>query len=522
MTTLVPVLGDQLTPTLASLRGVDKATAVLLLAEVTAETGYVRHHPKKIALIFASMRHFADERRAEGWTVDYVRLDDAGNTQSLTGEVARAATRHAATAVRVVEAGEWRVQAMLEGWAALLGLPVTIVPDDRFVCSRADFNDWAGSRKRLVMEDFYRLMRKHTGLLMNFGQPEGGRWNFDSENRKTPPRGLNYPYPLRFEPDAVTRDVLTLVQARFGDHFGDLLPFGLATTRADALAALDHFIVSGLPGFGDYQDAIVESADYLYHAHVSPYLNCGLLTAREVADAAVAAYAAGRAPLNAVEGFVRQIIGWREYVRGIYFHFGPDYARSNALGAHRPLPSFYWTGDTDLRCIAFAVDVTRREAYAHHIQRLMVLGLFALLVGVEPKQVEDWFLVVYADAYEWVELPNVHGMSQFADGGILGSKPYAASGAYIDRMSDHCGRCRYDVKLKTGPDACPFNALYWDFIARHADALRGNNRMVRTVSAWEAMVPAKQLKTRASAAAFLATLDGGAPGWAVAEPATES
>ncbi len=517
MTILIPVLGDQLSPDLASLRGVDRSHALLLFAEVAGETGYVRHHQKKIALIFAAMRHFADERRAEGWRVDYVRFDDPANTQSLSGEVARAAARHGIQKIRVVEAGEWRVQAMLEAWSSALGLAVEIVADDRFLCSRADFGDWARPRKRLVMEDFYRLMRKQTGLLMRFGQPEGDRWNYDAENRKRPPRGVTYPPPARFEPDPITRDVLDLVAARFGDHFGELEPFGYAVTRAQALTALEHFITHALPGFGDFQDAIVEGEDTMYHAILSPYINCGLLLPGEVAQAAADAYAKGLAPLNAVEGFIRQIIGWREYIRGIYWHFGPDYAQSNALGATRPLPAFFWTGETDLRCVAQAVDVTRREAYAHHIQRLMVLGLFALLIGVRPAEIEAWFLVVYADAYEWVELPNVHGMSQFADGGILGSKPYAASGAYIDRMSDHCERCRYDVKLKTGPDACPFNALYWDFIARHATLLRGNQRISRAVYSWEAMAPAKQLETRASAAAFLGSLPGSAPGWAVAE-----
>ena len=522
MTILIPVLGDQLSPSLASLRGVDRADAVLLMVEVVAEATYVRHHKVKIALLFSAMRHFADERRADGWTVDYVRLDDAGNTGSFDGEVARAVARHGATEIRVVESGEWRVDAMIAGWNKALGMPVEVVPDDRFLCSRADFGDWAGGRKRLVMEDFYRLMRKQTGLLMQFGKPEGNRWNFDAENRKRPPRGLNYPGPAAFAPDSVTQEVLALVAARFGEHFGDLEPFTLGVTRAQALAALDHFIVTGLPAFGDYQDAIVEGQDIMYHAWLSPYLNCGLLLPLEVAQAAADAYARGAAPLNAAEGFIRQIIGWREYIRGIYFHFGPDYASSNALGATRPLPSFYWTGETDMRCLAQAVDVTRRLGYAHHIQRLMVLGLFSLLAGIRPAEIEAWFLVVYADAYDWVELPNVHGMSQFADGGILGSKPYAASGAYIDRMSDHCGRCRYDVKLKIGPDACPFNALYWDFIARHADLLRGNMRMIRSVTSWSAMEPGKQAATRASAAAFLATLDGGAPGWATAEAVAEA
>ncbi|QYE36056.1 cryptochrome/photolyase family protein [Polymorphobacter sp. PAMC 29334] len=516
MTTLIPVLGDQLSHGLVSVRD-GPAEAVVLMVEVADEAAYVRHHKKKIALILSAMRHFADELRAAGWTVDYVKLDDDGNTGSFTGEVGRAIERHHATSIRIVESGEWRVAAMIDGWAARFGVPVEVLPDDRFLCSRADFAEWAAARKRLIMEDFYREMRKRTGLLMAFGKPIGTRWNFDADNRKVPPRGLNYPAPPEFEPDAITREVLDLVGRRFGDHFGDLDPFGFAVTRAQALVALDHFITVALPRFGDYQDAIVEGQAFLYHAILSPYLNCGLLTAHEVAHAAADAFARGDAPLNAVEGFVRQVIGWREYVRGIYWHAGPEYKDSNALGATRDLPEFYWTGDTDLRCIAQSVAQVRAHAYNHHIQRLMVLGNFAMLIGVEPAQIEDWFLVVYADAYEWVELPNVHGMSQFADGGLLGSKPYAGGGAYIDRMSDHCGRCRYDVKQKTGPDACPFNALYWDFLARHRELLKGNSRLWRMYDGWDRLGPERQAATRASAAAFMATLPPAARGWAVAE-----
>ena len=510
---LLPILGDQLSHDLATLSDADRAASVILMVEVADETTYVWHHKKKIALILSAMRHFAAELRGCGWTVDYVELDAPGNTGSFTGEIVRAAARHAATRIRTVEAGEWRVVAMQEGWAAATGTPSDIVADDRFICAKADFLDWAAARKRLVMEDFYREMRKRTGILMSFGKPVGNKWNFDHDNRKTPPRGLNTPGIATFVPDSVTRDVLALVAARFDAHFGDLEPFGFAVTRADALLALDHFVAHALPRFGDYQDAMVAGQDHLWHAALSPYLNCGLLTPREVIDAAVAAFDAGAAPLNAVEGFVRQILGWREYVRGIYWLEGPDYTRSNALGATRDLPDFYWTGATDMRCMAEAIGATRREAYAHHIQRLMVLGNFAMLAGIDPHQVHVWYLIVYADAYEWVESPNVIGMSQFADGGRLGSKPYAGGGAYIDRMSDYCGRCRYDVRAKTGPDACPFNALYWDFLARHRELLQSNQRLWRVYNGWDRLGPERQAATRASAAAFLAALPPGSRDW---------
>ncbi len=521
--TLIVVLGDQLSHGLASLRAADRAASVVLMAEVWDEATYVRHHKKKIALVLAAMRHFAAELRADGWTVDYVRLDDPDNTQSLPGEVARAVERHAPSALCAVEAGEWRVQAMLDGWELRSPFPVTILPDDRYFASKADFARWAEGRTAWRMEWFYRTVRRGTGLLMDGDEPAGGRWNFDAENRKRPPKGLAYPAPLRFAPDAVTREVLELVAARFADHFGELEPFGLPVTRADARAALDWFVAMALPRFGDFQDAMVDGEDLLFHALLSPAINLGLLTPREVCEAAEAAYRRGDAPLNAVEGFIRQILGWREYVRGVYWQSGPGYMRENALGHTRSLPDFYWTGETDMRCLAEAVSNTRRNAYAHHIQRLMLLGNFALLAGVDPAAVSDWFLVVYADAYEWVEAPNVIGMSQFADGGRLGSKPYVSSGAYIDRMSDHCGKCRHDVKQRTGPDACPFNALYWDFLDRHRDRFESNPRMSAMYRNWDRFGEAEQASVRESAAAFLESLKPAEPGWArVSAPHTRS
>jgi deoxyribodipyrimidine photolyase-related protein len=515
MTILIPVLGDQLSHGLASLQGVAPRDATVLMMEVADETVYVRHHKRKIALILSAMRHFAEELRTAGWTVDYVRLDNPDNSGSFTGEVARGIERHAPHAIRIVEPGEWRVQKMIEGWSQQFAVPVEILPDDRFICTILEFQTWAQSRNDLVMEFFYRDMRRKTGLLMTGGgKPEGGQWNLDKENRAPPRRGLNYPEPMRFEPDATTRDVMTLVGERFAAHFGRLEGFALPVTAADARRALAHFVRTALPEFGTYQDAMVTGQDWLYHSWLSPALNLGLLTALEVAQAAASAYATGDVPLNAAEGFIRQVIGWREYVRGYYWLEMPDVAQANALDATRPLPEFYWTGETDMLCLAEAVRNTRDHGYAHHIQRLMVLGNFAMLAGVRPQDVADWFLVVYADAYEWVELPNVIGMSQHADAGRLATKPYASGGAYINRMSDHCAQCRYDVKQKTGPDACPFNALYWDFLARHERRFRRNRRMVQMYANWDRMKPEVRDAYRSSADAFLATIEPAAPGWA--------
>ena len=502
---LVPVLGDQLSERLSALRAAAPATTVVLMMEVAEEATYVRHHQKKIAFLFSAMRHFAERLRAAGWRVDYVTLDDPANSGSFEGEVARAVKRHRVTRIVTTEAGEWRVLDSQKRWGA------EILPDDRFLCSRAEFADWAAGRKRLVMEDFYRLMRRRTGLLMDGDQPAGGAWNFDADNRKGPVKGMRYPPLPRFEPDAVTEEVLALVAARFGHHFGDLRPFSHAVTRDQALSALDDFIAHRLPQFGDYQDAMVAGEDGLFHSHLSAQINAGLLGPLEVCQAAEAAFRAGKVPINAAEGFIRQILGWREYVRGIHWIAGPAYTAKNHLGATRDLPDFYWTGDTDMRCLSEAVGATKRHAHAHHIQRLMVLGNFAMLAGVDPFQVHEWFLAVYDDAYEWVETPNVIGMSQFADGGMMASKPYAGGGAYINRMSDYCRGCRYEVKERTGPDACPFNSLYWDFLARHREQLKGNQRLWRMYDGWDRFAPAEQAAIRTQAAGVLARLSAPRP-----------
>ncbi|WP_289034295.1 cryptochrome/photolyase family protein [uncultured Roseibium sp.] len=500
---LILILGDQLTPTISSLRGAEKDRDRILMAEVAEEATYVRHHKKKIAFVFSAMRHFAEELAEAGWTVDYVQLGDADNSGSLKGEVERAVKRLKPSSVSVTEPGEYRLLADFKGWDAELGVPVDIRPDARFLCSRSEFEGWADGRKRFLMEDFCRHMRVKTGLLMDGDKPAGGKWNFDKDNRKPAAQDLFMPRPRRFEPDEITQNVLSLVETRFSEHFGALDPFWFAVTRDEARQAFDDFLDSGLPRFGDFQDAMLRGEPFLYHAVVSPYLNAGLLDPMELCQAVDQAYRDGKVPINSAEGFIRQIIGWREYVCGIYWLRMPEMADENFLGATRDLPSFYWSGETDMTCLKEAITQTRDEAYAHHIQRLMITGNFAMLAGIEPRQVHEWYLAVYADAYEWVEMPNTLGMSQFADGGFLASKPYASGGNYIRKMSDYCGSCRYDVAQKTGEDACPFNALYWDFLDRNAERLRGNRRLATAYSTWERMGEAKQDSYRDSAHVFL-------------------
>jgi deoxyribodipyrimidine photolyase-related protein len=511
---LVPILGDQLSHNISSLAGLSPQNAIILMMEVWEEATYVKHHKQKIVLVLSAMRHFAAELREAGWRVDYVRLDDPANTGSFTGEVARAVARHDPGEVRVTEPGEWRVARAIEQWKTRLPCPVTILPDTRFIATHAEFRAFAAGRRHLTMEHFYRLMRRKTGLLMEGDKPVGGIWNLDAENRQPPRAGLAVPPAPRFTPDAITREVIALVGARFADHYGALEPFGWPVTRAEALKAAEAFFRSRLPLFGPYQDAMLEGEDQLYHALLSTSLNLGLLDPLELCRRAEEEYRAGRAPLNSVEGFIRQIIGWREYVRGFYWHEMPGLAEANALAAHRPLPEFFWTGQTEMRCLADCLRTTYADAHAHHIQRLMVLGNFCLIAGILPQEVADWYLVVYADAFEWVELPNVAGMVLYADGGRLATKPYAASGNYINKMSNYCSRCRYKVTRKTGPDACPFNALYWHFMHRNRSRLESNPRIGRIYATWDRMGEARQRDYLESAEKFLDSLEPARKGWA--------
>lgn len=502
------ILGDQLSTRLEVVAGADKARDVFLIAEVMSEATYVRHHVKKIAFLFSAMRHFAAALQAAGYQVRYVTLEDADNSQSLEGEIQRAVEHLGSSRVVVTEPGEWRLR---ESLAALpLEVPLQILPDTRFLCSHETFDAWVEGRRELRMEYFYREMRRTYDILIELdGKPTGGRWNYDADNRKPPKSGLTSPPRRSFRKDAITLEVLDLVRRRFPDGYGTLEPFHFAVTRRQALVELDHFIDHILPGFGDFQDAMVKGQPWLNHSLLAAYINAGLLYPLEVCRKAEAAFRAGLVPLNAAEGFIRQILGWREFVRGIYWHFMPDYGERNALEAHEPLPWFYWSGETKMACMAEVFAHTRDHAYSHHIQRLMITGNFALLAGLDPKAVHEWYLAVYADAYEWVELPNTLGMALHADGGVLASKPYAASGNYIRKMSNYCDGCAYDPTVAVGERACPFNALYWDFIARHRARFGTNGRMPYVYANWDRMTPERQTDLRNQARAHLVAMREG-------------
>jgi len=504
---LIFIFGDQLSRTLHALAQADKDKDVIFMCEVAAEATAVKHHKKKIAFLFSAMRHFAEELIHDGYRVHYIKIDAPENTQSFETELLRALQHYRPEKLILTEPSEHRVRLLTVAWQDTLACEVQILSDTRFLCTPAAFKDWAEGRKQLRMEYFYRELRRQYNILMDGDKPVGGAWNFDKDNRSPAKDGIHIPTPYQEKPDSITQEVMACVAERFPDHFGDLAPFHYAVTRKGALAALDHFIETRLANFGTYQDAMLSGEPWMFHSHISLYLNCGLLDPLETIRKAEAAYRSGDAPLNSVEGFIRQILGWREYVKGIYDFKMPDYTQENYLNATRPLPSLYWSAQTQMNCLKQCVTETKENAYAHHIQRLMVLGNFALLTGLHPDEVNNWYHPVYADAYEWVELPNVSGMVLFADGGVLASKPYAASGAYINRMSNYCRSCAYKVSAKNGPKACPFNYLYWHFLIENEDKLASNPRMGMPYRTLNKMDETKRAAIQSDAARFFNKLE---------------
>jgi len=492
---LIVVLGDQLDRHASAFDGFDATQDAVWMAEVAEESTHVWSSQQRTTLFLSAMRHFGQALHEDGVPLHYRRLDDPANSGTLAGELRASIQALRPQRVLWVEPGDHRVATALRAAAAAARVPFDEREDRHFLCSTAEFGAHARGRKQLRMEYFYRDMRRRHGVLTDAaGEPEGGTWNFDADNREAFGRdgpGV-VPAPLRFEPDAITLEVMALVRTRFASHPGRINHFGWPVTRQQALQVLDRFVSERLELYGRYQDAMWTGQPWLYHAHVASSLNLKLLNPREVIERAEAAYRAGQAPLPAVEGFIRQILGWREYVRGIYWLKMPAYAGLNALDAQEALPAWYWTGQTDLRCLQDAITQTLEHGYAHHIQRLMVTGLYALLLGVQPQQVHAWYLAVYVDAVEWVELPNTLGMGQYADGGLVASKPYIATGKYIERMSDHCRGCRYKPGQRTGPQACPFTTLYWDFLGRHEQRFAAHPRMALQVKNLQRIAPAER------------------------------
>jgi deoxyribodipyrimidine photolyase-related protein len=508
---LVIVLGDQLDQDSTALADFDPKQDAVWMAEVAYESTKVWTSKPRIAIFLSAMRHFREKLTERGWRVFYRELGPKkalwqglktdGPEEKLGSQLLASLSQLTVEKVIMVRAGEWSVQEEITQAVAQADWPLEVRPDQHFLCSPEDFAAHAAGRKQLRLEFFYREMRQRTDVLMEGETPVGGAWNFDEENRES--FGKNGPgqviAPRAYAPDSITQEVIAMINQRFADHPGSLEKFDWPVTSEEAETALEDFIRQRLPDFGRYQDAMWTHEPWLYHSRLSAAMNVKLLHPRRVIDAAEQAYRKKQAPLAAVEGFIRQILGWREYVRGVYWLHMPGYVERNQMKATHDLPSFYWTGKTEMRCLGDALGQTLQLGYAHHIQRLMVTGLYALLYGVHPRQVHEWYLAVYVDAVEWVELPNTLGMSQYADGGVMASKPYIASGKYIQRMSNYCQGCRYDPSQRTGEKACPFTTLYWSYLITHEETLKKNPRMGMQVRNVTRLTPAekKEIQTRA-------------------------
>lgn len=500
--TTVLVLGDQLRPDISSLSGVEPGECVVLMVESLGRARKLDYHRQKLVLIFSAMRHFADELRGLGYDVDY-REEQGSFTDGLKAHI----EEYAPDEIRLMQSAEYggseNVAKLVEG----LDPTVEITPNNMFLSDGDAFEKWAEGKKELRMETFYRRERKRLDLLMNGGEPEGGSWNFDKENRESPESGHAYPEVPTFRQDKTTKEVREMVEREFPENFGSLERFLWPVTRDQAEAFFEGFVTERLDLFGPYEDAIVTGERAMYHSLISPLVNLGLLDPLTMCEKAEEKYRSGKARINSVEGFIRQIIGWREFMYRVYRLKMPDYIEMNHLEADLPLPDFYWTADTRMNCVSEAVRTVVDYGINHHIQRLMVTGNFALIAGIDPQQVNEWYWFAYADGYEWVTTPNVVGMTLYADGGIVGTKPYAASANYINRMSDHCGGCRFDPKKATGDDACPFNALYWDFLARNREEFEKNPRMNLVMSSLKKKKDLDEIREKADE--IRANLEGG-------------
>lgn len=503
------ILGDQLSHEHAALAASDPQEAHVLMVESKARGAVLKYHQVKLVLVYSAMRHFARELKEKGWRVDYYPLEDGLTFESAAR---RHIQKHRPEALVLAEANSFFEHDAITRLARKLHLPLEWVPTTQFLLPRADFQRWAGKSKRLLMENHYRRMRKRFGwLLQENGEPVGGAWNFDPENRATHAswKRAGSPRPEATpaeKPDALTRKVIALVEREFAGHPGRAAEMWLPVDRAGARKWLRHFLHERLPYFGLYEDMMDSAEPFLFHSVLSPLLNLGLLSPRECVEGAIAAYEKGAAPLNSVEGFVRQIIGWREFINGVYWQCGPEYKELNELGAEHALPAWLYTGETPMNCLHHVVQQTLQLGWNHHIQRLMVLGNFFLLAGIRPQEALRWFLEMYVDAFDWVMAANVIGMALHADGGYMATKPYAATSAYIRKMSDYCAGCRFDPEKKTGPDACPFNYLYWHFIDQHSARFADNPRMRMIVTGWLKRPATEKKAVRESAEKFLAAL----------------
>ncbi len=506
--TLRLILGDQLNREHSWYKNINPDVLYVMM-EIRQETDYVVHHVQKIIAFFTAMRAFSNYLKDAGHDVIYIKLDDTRNTQSLTQNLARLIDEHTITNFEYQLPDEYRLDEQLKNFCASLPISTGVSDTEHFMSTRPALDEFFVGKKTFLMESFYRMMRKRYKILMEGNEPLTGQWNYDAENRKKLPTAHLPIEPLLFEKDVT--EMYDLITRQSIKTIGKINPcnFIWATTREEALILLDYFLKYSLPNFGIYEDAMSVKSWSVYHSRLSFCLNVKLLAPLEIVQHAIAYWKQHQITITIaqIEGFVRQIIGWREYMRGIYWSQMPAFATLNYFEHDRKLPEYFWTGNTNMNCMKHAINQSLDFAYAHHIQRLMITGNFALLAGISPDALDEWYLGIYIDAIEWVEITNTRGMSQFADGGIVGTKPYVSSANYIDKMSDYCSTCYYDKTKKTGPRACPFNSLYWHFYNRHEEKLSRNPRIGMAYNIWKKMAPEQQQEILEQAENYLAHIE---------------
>lgn len=508
MKTLRLLLGDQLNSQYSWFDEVN-SNVVYVMAEMRQETDYVKHHVQKVAAFFLSMRNFSEELTKRGHQVVYYKISDANNPHNLEQLVLDLVEKNKIEQFEYQFPDEYRLDEQLKSICEKLTIPTKAVDSEHFYTSRNELADFFKGKKQLLMESFYRMMRKKHDVLMVGDQPLDGKWNFDHNNRNQYKNEVPIPFPLEFHKNV--GEIIAEIEAQNVNTFGsiDAENFSWPTSRNESLQLIDYFCEHLLAHFGTYQDSLFSGHKFLFHSRLSFAMNSKMISPKEVVDAVILYYYQNQETIELaeVEGFVRQIIGWREYVRGIYWKEMPNYAQMNALENYNPLPEFFWTGKTKMKCMQHSISQSLTESYTHHIQRLMVIGNFSLLAQLHPDEVDAWYLGVYIDAIEWVEMPNTRGMSQYADGGIVATKPYVSSGSYINKMSNYCGSCHYKVKEKLGEKACPFNSLYWHFLDEKKHHFANNQRMSMMLALLRKMKPEELAATKEKAITILENME---------------
>lgn len=506
--TLRLILGDQLISTHSWFQHKELKT-VYVLMEMMQEQTYVKHHIQKILAFFAAMRNFAYQLQKAGHEVIYLKLDDLENEQTLDGNLEKIIDKRSIKTFEYLLPDEYRLDQQLKDFCKNLSIPTKAYDTEHFFTTREEVGDFFSAKKQLVMESFYRHMRQKYDLLMNRNEPVGGLWNFDQDNRNRYDSKVPLPKPLVFTHDL--SEIKNMIDAMHVPYFGNVeaAKVALPLSRKEGLKLIDYFCENLLPHFGTYEDAMLQEHKSLFHSRLSFALNVKLISPKEVINQAILSWQHRQKEISLpqIEGFVRQILGWREYMRGLYWDKMPEFAEKNFFNHQAKLPQWFWTGETNMNCLKHCIGQSLDLAWAHHIQRLMVIGNFALLSGTYPPEVDAWYLGVYIDAMQWVQLPNTHGMSQFADGGMVGTKPYVASAAYINKMSDYCGSCFYDKNKKYGERACPYNSLYWDFFSRNEHLLSGNQRLKLIYGNLHRLKPDELEKILEQAAVYKAQVD---------------